>query len=414
MYKKVILSSLVLMSSSLSSFSYANTPTPLSDLVAGKNEWLYSALREKEEKIFSQIEADLNRKFQKDVLGPLTDKAIDILGGEFEESITAFASFVPYLSFATFLAGTSGPSETELMLEIILAEMRIMKEEIINAIGESFDDETEALLDALILELDLYNGRDDLGRLATFQSLDRLSFTASNIKKRLEKRDQVAIDKSHLYMLVSTLHFEIQREYTRWLTVDKSPNATDGAISQKINTTFKTLLSDNVSYINNGPIGDLGYWRESFDDSFGDVKFIKTQTEVVGKKVCRGRPGRQTCSTPKIKYRYYEYTINNGDPVEVKAYQLSNGRCGRGIESTYSFQVEGILSGGVGIDCGRDLDKKIGEAAKDLHQADDASFAKYVSIGYEPIAEMLDSWWAKLNTGARPRNEVDNFLRDNL
>src|SRR5690606_18212397 len=91
------------------------------------------------------------------------DKMIERMSQEFGEEIgktlTSFVGIGPFFSFA-MLASGGGPSETQIMMQVLLEAIDDARDEIIDAVEKNFQDETESDLNALILALDIYNSRD--------------------------------------------------------------------------------------------------------------------------------------------------------------------------------------------------------------------------------------------------------------
>jgi len=393
---------------------------PFSDAVKGEHEWVYKTTKNAETAFMNHIEDELEALYREQVMDWILDSAYGLIGDENAAAFTTLAQFVPAVSFAVMFQSAAGPSQSQLMLQTMLEAMSKMKNEIIDAVDAVYQDETEANLNALILELDIYNSRSDLNRQTAYRSLESLSVLASQVKKRIEQRTDKVAENSHLYMLASTLHFEIQREYTRWLELDSNPSASNAQIQSEIDTVFGTVLRDNYDFFNNGSIGQLNTWQIGFEDSFSDSSAISysrsgptTSTKV---PVCVYLRGIKSCvlKTFTSTSDYYKYYFNS-QPVEFKVAKSGQNRCPQFANYTI-YNAEGVVTDSFTSTCGSSSVLSRVRASTDAiddHKNDASALAKYVKEGYTPIADIMDEWWFTYYGTNRPDSEVDNYVANN-
>lgn len=389
---------------------------PFSSLVEGESEWIYAAAKKADQDILAYIEEDVNEAFRTEVVAPLLENAISTLGSNLdEESVEVLLEYVPYIQIATLFLDSGGPSESQVMLQTILTAMGHVKQDIVNSVGENYEDDTESRLNALLLELDVYNSRSESSRMQAYGTLSNLSYQASLVKQRLAQRSDTMVRNSHLYLLASTLHFEIQREYTQWLELDVDPSVSDGEIQDEVDSVFGEILRDNSDVIQTGALSKLSVWRDAFERSFSSPSEIEfSHEESAEYEVCRSTRFGIRCTMEPARAWFFTYEVGGRD-VEFKTI-FPDHRVYRVPPYVTVYNAEGEVSDGfrssVSVSSMLGKIRESGAPIED-HMNDSESFVKYLEEGYGPIARLMDTWWQAHYGVNRPASEVDDFLDEN-
>ncbi len=377
-----------------------------SDMVQEKDSWIYQKIHSSKEELIKKIETNVNMVFKEAVIDRIVEKMTEEFGEQAGKTLASFIGVGPFLSVAAIAAGSQGPTETQIMMQVLLEAIGEAREEIINAVEENFQDETESDLNALILSLDIYNSRDEAARKAEYQLLADMSYYAARIKKRLEQKTERAVDNSHLYMLISGLHLEIEKQYTHWLTLSIDPTASPVAIEAAYVSVLDVLVRDNFNFLNNGAIGSLSSWKSSFEKSFD------TKVDYIGPVPNNEIPAGRV----QDDAYYFSYKFNE-KPLQFKV--LGGSGCGAGYRNNYMYDALGRNVGKFVGGCKTRVSHQLRLTQENIdrvvnsHKADAESFNKYVLDGYVPVREIFDKWW-KLSVGTeRPKSEVDQFV-DNV
>lgn len=400
----IALSSIFLTIQASSSYS-----GPFSEHVDGEDGWLYSEVAENADKALKEILTRVDTQFNQAVSNYVIS---NFFGGSKDPNIKSLVGIIPQLNI-TALVFPSGPSETQVMLQILLAAMEEMKEEIIDAVDANYQDETEANLNTVIYEVGSYNLRPAAERKRSYGTLFHLKTLAQYVKERIATREDKAIENLHLYMLAASVQFEIEREYTRWLTLDTNPTASNEYIQSRIDDQFRYFLDGIFEYVNNDVIGEVATWRAAYEDSFSspsDYQFSRTVQSgtVTG---CTTVRGVKTCTTSPVYKHLYKYYMNN-IPVEFEVKQTSS------VSRLVYFGVynaEGTSTDTISCPCIAGSSTlltrlKASSDPIDDHKASSPALAAYIRLGYDPAAEILDAWWYSYYGSQRPHSEVDTFI----
>lgn len=387
-----------------SSFTYAES---LSDMVHDKDSWIYKKIHSAKDEAIKKIEKEINAAFKEAVIDKMIEKMSQEFGEEIGKTLTSFVGIGPFFSFAMLASGGGGPSETQIMMQVLLEAIDDARDEIIDAVEQNFQDETESDLNALILALDIYNSRDMNARKLEYQLLSDMSYYASRIKKRLEQKTSKAVDNSHLYLLVAGLHVEIEKQYTHWLTLHVNPSASEEEIQSNFDSVLDVMVRDSYKFINEGAIGSLASWRASFENSFSDK--VEFAGYVPANEIPQGRNYDDAY--------YFSYKFND-KPIKFKV--LGGKGCALAYRNYYFYDsVNGYLGSAIG-GCKTNVGYQVTLVQKNIgmvvnaHKADSASFNKYVLDGYVPIREIFDLWWRLAFDAERPKSEVDIFVDELL
>lgn len=386
------------------SFAYANS---LSDMLHDKDSWIYGKIDSVKDEVIKKIEKEVNAAFKEAVIDKMIERMSQEFGEEIGKTLGSFIGVGPFFSFAMLASGGGGPSETQIMMQVLLEAIDDARDEIIQSVEQNFQDETESDLNALILSLDIYNSRDMDARKLEYQLLSDMSYYASRIKKRIEQKTSKAVDNSHFYLLIAGLHMEIEKQYTHWLTLHIDPSATEEEIQSNYDRVLGVMVKDSYKLINEGAIGSVASWKASFENSFDDK--VEFAGDVPESEIPQGRIH---------KYAYYFSYTFNGKPIQFKV--LGGKGCTVAYRNYYFYDsVNGYVGSAIGgckTNVGYQVpfvQKNIGMVV-DAHKADSASFNKYVLDGYVPIREIFDLWWILAFDTERPKSEVDIFVDDLL
>lgn len=387
-----------------SSFVYADS---LSDMVHDKDSWIYGRIHSAKDEAIKTIEKEINAAFKEAVIDKMIERMTQEFGEEVGKTLTSFVGIGPFFSFAMLASGGGGPSETQIMMQVLLEAIDDARDEIIDAVEQNFQDETESDLNALILALDIYNSRDMDARKLEYQLLSDMSYYASRIKKRLEQKTSKAVDNSHLYLLIAGLHVEIEKQYTHWLTLHVNPSASEADIQSNFDNVLDVMVRDSYKFLNEGEIGSLASWKASFENSFDDK--VEFAGYVPASEIPPGRIHHDAY--------YFSYKLNE-KPIKFKV--LGGKGCSGAHRAWYFYDsVNGYLGPVIG-GCNTNINYQtnlvqdhIGKVVN-AHKADAASFNKYVLDGYVPIREIFDLWWKLAFDTERPKSEVDMFVDELL
>ncbi|PUA28837.1 MAG: hypothetical protein B0W54_10500 [Cellvibrio sp. 79] len=348
----------------------------------------------------AEIKKKVNEYFRDEVIKPLFQSLTAELGGAANnEQVKKLFDALPVISFFIKIAtaGGNGPSESQVMLKVILTAIDNAKNDIINAVDQAYQSDTEAKLQTIIHQLNIYNLYSLETQKTSYVTMLDLSYAASEIKKRLQQKPEKTIENAHLYLLVSSLHMEIERQKIAILNYVSFPGYSEDFIKQRSTEEFlrvaNYMVDDGLTYINNAYVGSLEAWKTEYKNSItSNVTWVRDETsstkifsfamnsKPVEFLVKKGLPLRYTCP----------YTIF--DPLGNK-YFTTEGSCGLS-----NSQLAELVKNNIG-------------GILELFKKDVVSFDKYMSDGYEPIKKAFDGWWiAAGKIGFRPQSSVDMYV----
>lgn len=399
----------------------------LSDENTQKDSWVYSLKEKAEKKLLDSIEDAVNDYFEGDVWSVIGEKIGEELGNKFFENLSGFVSVGPFLSMDSFIGGSS---ESEVMTKVLLNAIEQSKDEIINAVEKSYQNETEANLDALILDYAIFSSRSEEFQQNDFRALKDFSQAASNVKKRLQQTGNKLFDNLHLYMTVAGLHIEIQKQYSRRMAIDLYGNPSPSIVETDYKNVLKTLLQDSMGVVVDSEIGSYDRWEKSFYSSFGESAVYAGSL-------------KSTDSVPSGYHRSLSgrfYYLMNGHRVYFKV--LSYGECdvfrmgtGGSARNLYAgsyavFDASGKFIkkywiSSLSIDVCNGVQKNLVRSSLSTktngfapviqaHKDSKDAFLKYLKEGYLPVKRMFDAWWDRSGMPARRYSEVDVFVENNF
>lgn len=389
-----------------------------------KTNWVYSQLERVSESLENYIQSTLDTYFGGDAFSALGDAIGEKFGQKFAESLSGIISIGPLLSFSDLVnigLGINSPSESEIMLKILLEAISEAKEEIIQSIDEAFEDETRARLNTIIRDLALYNTSLEEHKEATYYILWDLITDANYVMERIEARPHNHFENLHHYMTVAALQIEMHKEYRHRLSRDITPWLTD----DEIDDVIRNALSPQIDYVNNflsyvSRTSNLSLWQQYFRDefNFSEAKFVKPldpsdpifdhpdRTYIEGSGIYSYRMGEHdiefkvvltTCRTIQKHRRI------NADLFDANG-QYAGNISRRLSCSTYpNNNVLTAVNGSNGL-----------FNVVNRHATDQAAFDRYLVSGYESIYHMINTWWEMTNNPPRQRSEVDDTIENVL
>ncbi len=380
-------------------FSSVSNAADFSSYIKKTSKWVFDQQQTMRD---PEIKKEVNEYFRDEVFKPLFQSLAEEMFGSSaptNEAIKSLVDAMPYISFFIRIAtsGSNKPSESQVMLKILLTAIDSAKKDIINAVDQSYQDDTEAKLQTIIQQLNIYNLYSLETQKASYVTMLDLSFAASEIKKRLQQKPEKTIENAHLYLLVSSLHMEIERQKIAILNYVSFPSFSEDFIAQRSKEEFlrvaNYMVDDGLTYINNAYVGSLEGWKDQFRSSItNDVAWVRDETSAkkifsfamnskpIEISVIKGLPRRYLCP-----YTIYDPLGNNYLTTEASC-GLSNAQ----LASHLKDNISGIL---------------------ELFRKDTVSFDKYMSDGYVPIQKAFDGWWvASGKVGTRPQSSVDIYV----
>lgn len=377
----------------------AYSETKFSDFIDSKDSWIYQRIGEGGDELLERIDTSLQEVFQEKVLDALLERLQVELGDEMLNSLSSIVGFGPMLSVMSSI-GNDGPSESQIMVQVLLEAISDSQYEIIDAVEEIYQDDTMSRLDALLLEHNIFNSRAIDRQQHNFKDLVPLSRDAGIIKKRLEQRENRMVENSHLYMLAAGLHIEIQKQYTRWSRLDQYPSTSEEEIAAEYMDVFRTLLRDSTSAVAE-KMGSVSDWRQSYRNSFGranDIQFVKSVS-----------------GDGDFEHVFRMSYTFNGDPVEFTVLvspRIFNVRIYVVLDATGVHVADELGPRGGYTNHALQVARQWGDEVIGRHKADEGAFSKYVHAGYPSVAKILDDWWefADISFNGRQKLEIDEYI----
>lgn len=405
-----------------------------------KDSWFYTQLSEAEEKLKSAIEDAVDNAFEDSMYELLGQGIAEKFGEQFSESLSGIISIGPFLS-VTDLLGSGGATESQVMMKALLQAIEEAKEDIILSVEQQYQDETEARLNAIIRNLDIYNARSTEYRKTSYSTLNDLINDANYVLERIEQKDDKYADNLHRYITLSGLQIQMQKEYTRWLVLDTNPSADE----QHIDSETEAVLTPQVAYANSflsiSSAGTINFWKQAFKDEFSaQIEFdgripsngFPFIDGVTNRKKSGKRPGQTYDATDKSNSGFYTYRMGEGK-VRFKA--IMEECVGTRTVSLvfhifdasnkYTGKASKFYSNGIGK-CTQVNNNPLtslpdtvanSAAVRDAiknHQNDTEAFLQYADEGLSPIVDILDQWWELTSNGQRPKSEIEEYIDANL
>lgn len=202
-----------------------------------------------EDKLEQSVRKHIQEKWNQDLLPDI----LESLGGEdFKDKfggqlVTSLIGGLPGIAFNVILgAASSGPSEMQVMTEVLLSAIKDSEENILNAIEDYDDDVTRDSLRSLTNWWEKYNS----SKLWADQldGLTQMSWEAEKIKTRLEFSGLKAADTIQLYILAASLEAQIDKHLISLLVLNENPLATEEDIWQEYQGVFRTFVSGVARY----------------------------------------------------------------------------------------------------------------------------------------------------------------------
>src|SRR5690606_14837650 len=122
-----------------------------------KESWFYAQATKLSEKFQKSIEDAIDNAFEDSMYKMLGEGIAEKFGKTFAKNLSGIISIGPFLSVTDVLGLGQKKTESQVMLEILLQAIEQAKEDIINSVELQFQDETEARLNTIIRDLDIYN-----------------------------------------------------------------------------------------------------------------------------------------------------------------------------------------------------------------------------------------------------------------
>lgn len=409
-----------------------------------KENWFFSKLGKlfdkAGDKLLNAFEEAVNDFFEGNVWEKFAEGLVSKFGDTIFDNFSNFFSFGPFFSFdSLFSSQNEGPSEIQIMTQILLDAIDDSKEEILNAIEEHYQTETEVLLNTIIRELAVHNARSYGQRAARFSELRPWITFANTVKERIEIKQESVFDNLHLYMKVAALQIQMELEYTRFSYLDTNPEATEEEILAETERVMTAQLGQDLAFITGNQIGSLAAWEQSFDNSLRHAQETLVFHEHESPEVCRPHigsdpyfaPDEGFYSTPDMcqywhinvpERGYYSYRMNDTEVNFFVGFDSGPDRYNMCSRYAYIFDVSGKYLGreAMVIDChGNDAigalqNSDLVAEAIDNHRSDREAFKAYLRDGYLPVKKMIDKWWELTGLQSRTKSEVDAFVENNL
>lgn len=379
-------------------YSSVSNASNFTELIKTSSKWIFDEQRKMSD---DEIKKKVNEYFRKEVVLPMFQSLAEELGGGANTQQTkVLFDALPIISFfiKLSLANSSGPSESQVMLKVLLTAIENAKTDIVRAVDQVYQDETEAKLQAIIHQLNIYNLYSLETQKASYVTMLDLSYSASEIKKRLQQRAEKTIENAHLYLLVSSLHMEIERQKIAILNYVSFPGYSDAFIKQRSDEEFfrvaNYMVDDGLSYIGNAYVGSVDAWREEYKKVItNDISWIRDEagrkifgylmnSKPIEFSVIKGSAARPNMNPP---YKIFDSLGNY-----YKTFYFSGSASNQQLATELKNHVDGMLN---------------------LVRKDPASFDKFLLRGYVPIQTAFDGWWRHVGkSGARPASAIDQYV----
>ncbi len=388
----------VFLMSFLIIYSGISSASNFSEFIKTSSKWIFD---EQQKMSDAEVKKRVNEYFRKEVILPMFQSLAEEIGaGANSQQTKALFDALPIISFfiKLSLASNDGPSESQVMLKILLTAIENAKLDIVKAVDQAYQDETEARLQAIIHQLNIFNLYSLETQKASYITMLDLSYSASEIKKRLQQRAEKTIENAHLYLLVSSLHMEVERQKIAILNYVSFPGYSEAFIKQRSDEEFfrvaNYMVDDGLSYIGNAYLGSVDAWREEYkkaitneivwvrDEAGKKVFSYSMNSKAIEFSVVKGSAARPNMNPP---YKIFDSLGNY-----YKTFYLNNSASNQQLAAELKNHIEGMLN---------------------LVRKDPASFDKFLLRGYVPIQTAFDGWWKFVGKpGVRPSSGVDSYV----
>ena len=428
---RIIILTIILFPATSQSSSYSDKNTE-------KPHWFYDPISYAGQKFQEWLTDAVDNAFEESMYQILGEAIGQKFGESLAEHFSGFVSIGPFLSVTDLLGLGRKNTESQVMLKILLEAIENAKQDIINSVELQFQDETEARLNAIIRDLDIYNARSTESRMTAYTTLTDLISHANYVLARIEQKTDKYADNLHRYTTLAALQIQMQKEYTRWLVLTSNPSTTEEEIESETMTVLSTQIAQVDNFISNSQIGTISFWRNTFNNEFSNrstVSFLRRipENEIpfiegVSNKVIRhgGRvPRTEIVNLIEPEYSgYYSYKMGSGTVEFMLLFTGCQNYRTYGEMSFHIVDAAGNVSGQAihrractehnkksYVNLPRDLINSLAiQRAIDNHMNDNDAFMKYLREGYQPIREVVSQWRLMAGMTEKPVSEIDTYM----